>query len=87
MYQREGHCSRPLQMTAERYRRRRQLLVWLNRLLISPARHAMMFLFPRWMPKSLPSLFFAVERRLPFGTNYIANLFSEEALFLARVVR
>ena len=87
IYQREGHCSRPLQMTAERYRRRRQLLVWLNRLLIGSTRYVMMFLFRRWMPKFLPSLFFAVERRLPFGTNYIANLFSEEALFLARVVR
>ena len=87
IYQREDHRSRPLQMPMERYRRRRRRLVWLNSLLISPARRVMMFLFPRWVPKSLPSLFFAVERRLPFGTNYIANLFSEEALFLARVVR
>jgi hypothetical protein len=46
-----------------------------------------MLVFPRSVPAQLPVLFFAVERRLPFGTNYIMNMFSEEALFLARVDR
>ncbi len=42
-------------------------------------------IFPRETPGWLTKSFFAIERRLPFGTNYVMNLFSEEALFLAEV--
>jgi SAM-dependent methyltransferase len=87
IFQRENHRSRPLQLTPRQFRRRRGFMVCLNRLFVSPVRRVTMSLFPRKVPRQLPKLFFAVERRLPFGTNYIVNLFSEEALFLARVDR
>jgi hypothetical protein len=35
----------------------------------------------------VPVLFYALERRLPIGTNLVINSFTEEALFLARVNR
>ncbi len=85
IFQRENHLSRPAKLTPVQYRLRRGWLVLLNRVFLGLPRRMAMLVFPRSVPARLPVLFFAVERRLPFGTNYIMNLFSEEALFLASV--
>jgi SAM-dependent methyltransferase len=79
IYQREEHRSRPLQLSPEAYRS--------NRIFLGLPRRVLMALFPRNVPAKLPVLFYALERRLPFGTNLVMNNFSEEALFLARVDR
>jgi SAM-dependent methyltransferase len=87
LYQREGHRSRPLQMDEREYAERRRQSVGWNRKVLGMARRLAMRLFPRKVPEKLPKLFFAVENRVPFGTNYVMNQYSEEALFLARVDR
>jgi SAM-dependent methyltransferase len=87
IYQREEHRSRPLQLSAEAYRSRRRWKTRLNRIFLGVPRRALMALFPSEVPARLPVLFYALERRLPFGTNLVMNNFSEEALFLARVDR
>jgi SAM-dependent methyltransferase len=87
IFQRENHRSRPLQLSTEQYGRRRAWMTLLNRIFIGLPRRLAVLLFPRKVPAKLPVYFYAAERRLPFGTNYVMNLFSEEALFLARVDR
>jgi SAM-dependent methyltransferase len=87
IYQREDHRSRPLQLSPEVYRARRRWKTRLNRVFLGVPRRVLMALFPRNVPAKLPVLFYALERRLPFGTNLVMNNFSEEALFLARVDR
>ncbi len=57
----------------------------MNRACIGIPRRILIMIFPRETPGWLTKSFFAIERRLPFGTNYVMNLFSEEALFLAEV--
>jgi len=85
IYQRENHRSRPLQLSPEEYVSRRRRMTRLNRVFLGVPRRLLMWMFPRKVPAKLPVLFYALERRLPIGTNLVMNNFSEEALFLARV--
>jgi SAM-dependent methyltransferase len=87
IYQRENHRSRPLQMSTEDYRLRRRSKTRLNRIFLGVPRRVLMGLFPRNVPAKLTVLFYALERRLPIGTNLVMNNFSEEALFVARIDR
>lgn len=85
IFQRENHLSRPARLSPLNYRLKRRIMISMNSMFIGIPRRLLISLFPRETPAWLTRSFFAMERRLPFGTNYVMNLFSEEALFLAEV--
>lgn len=85
LFQREDHLSRPARLSPSRYRVKRRAMVTLNSVFIGFPREILKWIFPRETPAWLTRSFFAMERRSPFGTNYVMNVFSEEALFLADV--
>lgn len=85
VYQREGHWSRPLAMSAEEFRSRRERMVALNRWILGPLRRLVGALTPAAFGDAVARYVFALERRLPFGTNRVMNLFSEELLFVGRI--
>jgi SAM-dependent methyltransferase len=84
LYQRAGRVSRPLRRSARMYRTTRALAVGLNTLLIGPLRLMLKIVFPRRVPEPAVRLLFALERRVPFGTNRVMNNYSEEALVIGR---
>jgi len=81
LFQRQGHLSRALQRASGVYEseRRRQML--LNRWLLAPTRWMIRHLFPaRHTPNFVVRLWFALERRVPFGTNTVMNRYTDEVL-------
>lgn len=87
IYQREGHRCRPAKLSDRQYRLRRNVMVFTHRIVFGAPRRLAMVLFPRNVPSWLPVLFFALQRRLPFGANRVVNFFSQESLFVAQVAR
>jgi SAM-dependent methyltransferase len=84
IFQRRDHLCRPTKAAQAELERKRKLVIFLNSVLIAPLHFVAKMLFPGGVPLRLRKLIFAVERRLPFGTNRSANALSEEALFLCR---
>ena len=84
IFQRRDHLCRPTRASRAELERKRKSLIFLNSAMIAPVHFMAKVLFPGGVPLRLRKLIFAVERRLPFGTNRSANALSEEALFLCR---
>jgi SAM-dependent methyltransferase len=84
IFQRRDHLCRPTRASRAELERKRKSVIFLNSAMIAPVHFVAKMLFPGGVPLRLRKLIFAVERRLPFGTNRSANALSEEALFLCR---
>jgi SAM-dependent methyltransferase len=84
LYQRDGHFSREERGSQKAYRRKRQAILTLNRLVLHLPRTLLKTLFPRGEAQLLLRLFFAVDSRLPFGVSYLKRHFTEEVLVVAR---
>lgn len=84
IYQREDHWSRAYRGNRGKYLRERRRMVRLNRWIFAPLR-GLIKLFPVSVGEKMYRYVYALERRLPFGTNRVINCFSEELLFVAKV--
>jgi len=81
LFQRQGHFSRALKRTAAEYERERARQMLLNHWLLAPTRWTIRHLFPaRHTPDFVVRLWFALERRVPFGTNTVMNRYTDEVL-------
>ena len=81
LFQRQGHLSRALKREAGVYERERSRQMLLNRWLLAPTRWMIRHLFPaRHTPNFVIRLWFALERRMPFGTNTVMNRYTDEVL-------
>jgi SAM-dependent methyltransferase len=81
LFQRIGHLSRGLKRAAGVYERERKRQMALNRWLLAPTRWLIRHLFPsRHTPSFVIRLWFALERRVPFGTNTVMNHYTDEVL-------
>jgi len=86
LFQRQGHLSRALKRTSEVYERERSRQMLLNRWLLAPTRWMVRYLFPaRHTPNVVIRLWFALERRVPFGTNTVMNRYTDEVLVRTHV--
>jgi SAM-dependent methyltransferase len=84
IFQRRDHLCRPTSATSEQLHPKRKRAVSLNNAFLASSHSIAKLLFPRDVPLRLRSLIFAVERRLPFGTNRAMNALCEECLFICR---
>lgn len=84
VYQREYHWSRIQRGDRQKYIQKRRRMVGLNRWIFSPLR-GLIKLFPVSVGERMYRYIYALERRVPFGTNRVINSFSEELLFVGRI--
>jgi SAM-dependent methyltransferase len=86
LFQRQGHLSRALVRESGVYERERKRQMLLNLWLLAPTRWLIRHLFPaRHTPNFIIRLWFALERRVPFGTNTVMNRYTDEVLVRAQV--
>ena len=82
VYERRNHLGRYLPVAREEFDSRRSRDLRMHRMLIAPMQWLVKAAFPRRVPPLVLRSLFAIERRVPFGTNNLQNLYSEEGLFV-----
>lgn len=84
LFQRSDHIAREFEGGQESFKIQKLIGCGLNKLIFGTMHNLLKIFFPTTVPKTFLNLFFALNRRLWFGSNRLKNLFSPEVLIVAK---
>ncbi|HEV2619324.1 MAG TPA: hypothetical protein VGU23_05235, partial [Acidobacteriaceae bacterium] len=85
LYQRANHLARPTAGSRTHLEATKRRLIRLHRISFGLSRPLLKAFFPSRVPRALTKLFYALERRVSFGANRLANSHAQEAFVIGRI--